>query len=469
MNTENSPQESTTRRKFVKGTAATAAAAALPVESYAQVAGSDQVKVGMVGVGGRNSGAIVQNLTASDSAVLYAMADAFQDKIDGTGPRGKGLPAIQKQLEKDNKSAQVDVPESRQYAGFDAYKQVIDQVDLVCIATPPGFRPLHFEYAIQQNKHVFMEKPVCVDAWGFNKIIETAKQADQQGRKVVVGLQRHYEDSYLQAFKKVHEEGLIGDIVAGYAWWNTRRPWIISRQPGWTEMEYQMRNWYHFNWLCGDHIAEQHVHNLDVINWFVSGDSEKGGHPASAYGFGGRAGEEPRSVGEIFDHHSVNFRYGSEDNHVVMASQCRHLPDCDNKVAEEIHGTEGILYCEGNNTRITTLDGKETKWSYRAPRTPVSPYQTEHDELYKAIAEDKPLNNAYYGAKSSFTSVMGRLASYSGKVVDWDTAAKSDFTIMPEEYDFNAPAPVKPDSDGNYEIAIPGQWKLPWDEDGKKA
>ena len=449
------------RRKFVAGGATMAAAAALPVELSAQVAGSDEIKVGMVGVGGRNSGAIVQNLTANDSARLVAVADAFQDKIDGTGPRGKGLPVIQSTLEKAGKGKQIDVPASRQYAGFDAYQAVIDQVDLVCIATPPGFRPIHFEYAIQQNKHVFMEKPVCVDAWGFNKIIESAKMADQKGRKVVVGLQRHYENVYLEAFKKVHEEKLIGDIVSAQAWWNGNRPWIISREPGWTEMEYQMRNWYHFNWLCGDHIAEQHVHNLDVVNWFVSGDSEKGGHPVSAQGMGGRAGTEPLSVGEIFDHHFAEFRYGPENNNAVMNSQCRHIANTWKKVAEEIHGTDGILHLSAG--KITDLKG-ETKWQYRVPRgqPDPNPYQVEHDLLYKAIREDTPHNDAYYGAKSSFTSVLGRLATYSGQEISWDEAVKSDFNIGPAEFSMNAEAPVKPGPDGNYEIAIPGQWKLPW-------
>ena len=462
-NNKNSEELKTSRRKFVAGTAtATAAAAAstLPVESFAQVAGSDLVKVGMVGCGGRNSGAIVQNLTANDSAQLVAIAEAFQDKIDGTGPRGKGLPLIQKQLEKEGKSKQIDVPSARQYVGFDAYKQVIDEVDLVCIATPPGFRPLHFEYAVQQGKHVFMEKPVCVDAWGFNKVIEAAKVADQKNLKVVVGLQRHYQKVYLEAFKKVHEEGLIGDIVGAQAWWNGNRPWIIAREPGWTEMEYQMRNWYHFNWLCGDHIAEQHVHNIDIINWFVSGDSKNGGNPVKAQGMGGRAGTEPASVGEIFDHHYVEFRYGNEHNNAVMNSQCRHIKGTWRNVAEEIHGSDGILHL--GSGRITDLKG-ETKWQYRKPRSgDPNPYQVEHDTLYKHIREDKPLNNAYYGAKSSFSSVFGRLATYSGQEITWEEATKSDFNIGPKEYDLNAEAPVKPNGDGDYEIAIPGTWPLPW-------
>ncbi len=453
-------EESLSRRRFVSGAATLGAAAALPVELCAQVAGSDAVKVGLIGLGGRGSGAIVQNLTASDSAKLVAVADAFQDKIDGTGKRAAGLPRVQKQLEDLGKGSQIDVPKSRQFVGFDAYKGVIDECDLVVIATPPGFRPIHFDYAVQQGKHVFMEKPVCVDAEGFNKVIEAAKRADDKNLKVVVGLQRHYQNVYLEAFKKVHEEGLIGEVRGGQAWWNGNRPWIVSREPGWTEMEYQMRNWYHFNWLCGDHIAEQHVHNLDVVNWFVSGDSEKGGHPVLAQGMGGRAGTEPRSVGEIFDHHYVEFHYGEEHGGAILNSQCRHISGTWSKVAEEIHGTEGVLYLPQG--RITDFKGN-VKWQYRAPREgDPNPTQVEHDELYRFIRENLAHNDAYYGAKSSFTSVLGRLATYSGQEVKWDDAVKSNFSLMPKEFDMNAEAPVKPGPDGNYEIAVPGQWKLPW-------
>jgi predicted dehydrogenase len=455
-----SHEKDLSRRRFV-ASAATAGAAAsiLPVEMCAQVAGSDAVKVGLIGCGGRGSGAVQQNLTANDSARLVAVAEAFEDKIDGTGPRSKkgGILAL---LEKAGNSSQVDVPKSRQFVGFDAYKGVIEECDVVCIATPPGFRPIHFEYAMQQGKHVFMEKPVCVDAEGFNKVIEAAKIADQKGLKVVVGLQRHYQEVYLQAFEKVHSDGMIGDILGAQAWWNTQRPWIVERQPGWTEMEYQMRNWYHFNWLCGDHIAEQHVHNIDVVNWFVSDDSINGGHPVSAQGMGGRAGTEPRSVSEIYDHHYVEFRYGAEQNNAIMNSQCRHIPGTWRQIGEEIHGTEGILHLEAG--RITDLKG-EVKWQYRKPRTgATNPYQVEHDVLYDAIKNNSPLNNAYYGARSSFTSVLGRLATYSGQEVKWDEAVSSNFSILPEEFDFNGVAPVQPGEDGNYEIAIPGQWKLPW-------
>ncbi len=451
---------STSRRKFVAGaTAVGAAASALPVQSFANVAGSDQVKVGLIGVGGRGSGAIVQNLTGNDKAVFHSVADAFGDKIDGTGPRARGIPQIQKTLEESGKGGQMDVPAERQHAGFDAYKAVIDEVDVVCIATPPGFRPIHFDYAIQQGTHVFMEKPVCVDAKGYNTVINAAKLADEKGLKCVVGLQRHYQGVYEAAFEKVHKEGLIGEIVSAQCWWNTQRPWIVARQDGWTEMEYQMRNWYHFNWLCGDHIAEQHVHNLDIVNWFVSGDSEKGGNPISVQGMGGRQGTEPKSVGEIFDHHYCEFRYGPEYNNAIMNSQCRHIKGTWRQVAEEIHGTEGILYL--GQGKITNRKG-ETIWQYRKPRGEANPYQVEHDRLHDAIINDKPLNNAYYGAKSSFTAVLGRMATYSGQNITWDEAVESDFSILPEEFDMNAEPPVKPDGNGDYYVAIPGEYKLPW-------
>lgn len=451
----------TSRRKFIAGTAAaTAAASALPVESYAQVAGSDMIKVGMIGCGGRGSGAIVQDLAASDNAHLVAMGDAFQDKIDGTGIRATGLPVIQKQLEKDGKGKQVDVPASRQFAGFDAYKKVIDAVDLVVIATPPGFRPFHFEAAVEAGKHIFMEKPVCVDAAGYNKVIKAAEMADEKKLKVVVGLQRHYQDSYLKALEKV-QAGEIGDIISGQCWWNSGGVWTVERQEGWSEMEYQMRNWYYFNWLCGDHICEQHVHNIDVINWFFSNNSETGGHPTKAQGMGGREVRVGPNTGEIFDHHYVEFRY---DGDKVANSQCRHQKNCMNKVEEEIHGTDGILYTSGGKAKIVDHKGKE-KWNYRN-RKAANPYQVEHDVLHQHIRENKAINNAHFAAKSSFTSVLGRLATYSGKEVSWDEAVKSNFSIMPEDFSFDAAPIPKPDKDGLYPTAKPGEWPLPW---AKKA
>ena len=250
MSTETQP----TRREFLGKTAAAAtvtsvAATGLTVAQSANVAGSDRIKVGLIGSGGRGSGAANQALsTKQEGVVLHAICDAFKEKADG---------ALSNLRTKHADKVQVD--DSRIFTGLDGYQGVIDSCDLVILTTPPGFRPYHFEAAINAGKHVFMEKPVAVDSPGVRKVLEMAKVADEKNLKVVVGLQRHYQNVYLEAFKKVHEEKLIGDVRGGQAWWNGRRPWIVAREPGWTEMEYQMRNWYHFNWLCGDHIVEQHV------------------------------------------------------------------------------------------------------------------------------------------------------------------------------------------------------------------
>jgi predicted dehydrogenase len=455
---ETNQTEPTSRRKFLAGSAGVAAASALPVELCAQVAGSDEIKVGMVGCGGRNSGAIVQNLNANDGARLVAVAEAFADKIDGTGPRGSGLPAIQKQLEKMGKEGQMDVPASRQFAGFDAYKQVIDQVDVVCIATPPGFRPIHFDYAVKAGKHVFMEKPVCVDAHGYNMVMKSAEEADQKNLKVVVGLQRHCQDSYLESFKK-YKEGAIGQMVSAQAYWDGARPWTIDRQPGWSEMEFQMRNWQQFRWLSGDHICEQHVHNIDVINWFASGDPIMGGHPVSAQGHGARIDESP-AIGEIFNQHFIEYRYGPEHNSAIMNSQCRQIKGTFRRVGEEIFGSEGIM--DPGKGTITDFQGN-VKWQYRKPRGGAkNPKDAEHEKLWDAILNDKPQNDAYFAAKSSFTAVLGRIATYSGQNVIWDEAVKSDYSLMPEEFAFDAEPPVLPNENGEYDVAIPGKWKLPW-------
>ncbi len=452
----------TSRRRFVASTTAAAGAATaasqMPVELFANVAGSDEIKVGMIGCGGRNSGAIIQNLNANDSARLVAVAEAFADKIDGTGPRGSGLPVIQKNLEKAGKGKQIDVPESRQFAGLDAYKHVVDQADLICIATPPGFRPIHFDYAVKAGKHVFMEKPVCVDAEGFNKVIAAAKEADQKNLKVVVGLQRHCQDSYLQSYAK-YQEGMIGEIRSAQAYWVGSRPWTIERQAGWTEMEFQVRNWQQFQWLSGDHNTEQHVHNLDVINWFVSGDPIMGGNPISAQGTGSRTDESPK-IGEIFNSHWIEYRYGPEHNNVIMNSQARQTKGTWRRVGEEIIGTEGIM--DPGKGMVTDLKGKPI-WQYRKPRSgAVNPKQAEHDKLYDAILNDKPQNDAYFGAKSSFTAVLGRLASYTGQNVKWDEAVASNFSLLPEEFAWDAEPPVLPNGEGIYDVAIPGKRPLPW-------
>jgi predicted dehydrogenase len=451
--TPSSPAPS--RRDFLRttSTAAVGAAAtgALTVERSAWAAGSDEIKVGLIGCGGRGSGAANQALSTSQPGVkLYAMADAFKDRLDGAHSNLRNA-----------KPDKVDVSDDRKFAGPDGYKQVIDQCDLVILTTPPGFRPYHFEAAVNAGKHIFMEKPVAVDAPGVRKVQEMAKIADEKNLKVVVGLQRRYQNCYIEALKQVKEQGIIGDIVSGQVYWNGGGIWFRDRLPGQSEIQYQVQNWYFFTWLCGDHINEQHIHNIDVANWFI------GSHPEKAQGMGGRMQRVDRKFGQIYDHHYVEFTYA---NGVRVNSQCRHQSGVYNAVKEEFTGTKGILYLD-NSGRCYANDHKgNTIWKYR-PSGKVDPkdkkaakrggdpdpYQTEHDMLQAAVRENKPLNNAYYGAESTLTAIMGRMATYSGKEITWDQALNSKVQHMPNIITWESEAPVKPDADGWYPIAIPGQ------------
>ena len=287
-----------TRREFVKQSSLIAGGLfATKLAGANFFSGADDViKIALVGCGGRGTGAAMQALSTKQNVKLVAMADAFRDRLDdcyktiNSGEAdGSG---------KANFKNKIDVPEERKFTGFDGYQKAIALADVVILATPPGFRPIHFEEAIKQNKHVFMEKPVATDPAGVQKVLAAAALAKQKKLNVVVGLQRHYQNSYRELYKR---KDLIGDITSAQAWWNNDGVWVKKRKYNMTEMEYQMRNWYYFVWLCGDHIAEQHIHNIDVINWF------KGGYPVKAQGMGGREVRKGKDYGEIFDHHYVEF------------------------------------------------------------------------------------------------------------------------------------------------------------------
>jgi myo-inositol 2-dehydrogenase/D-chiro-inositol 1-dehydrogenase len=429
------------RRDFLRGGIAAGAGFALSAATHAHAAsGSDEVKIGLIGSGGRGSGAASQALsTGNKNMVLWAMGDAHKDRLDSAYSNLS------------NKHPdQVKVPDERKFVGLDAYEKVLKECDLVILATPPGFRPYHFEAAINAGKHVFMEKPVAVDAPGIRKVLEVAKIADEKGLKVACGLQRRYQDCYLEALKQVKENNIIGDIVGGQVYWNSAGVWVKDRLPGQTELQYQLLNWYYFNWLCGDHIAEQHVHNIDVANWFI------GSNPVSAQGMGGRQVRTGKEFGEIFDHHYVEFTYA---NGVRINSQCRHQKGCYNPVREEFTGTKGILYLD-NGGRCYANDHKgNTIWKYRSSnpdRKDPDPYQVEHNVLQDAILNNKPRNDAYYTAESTMTSILGRMASYGGKEVQWDAAINSKIQLMPAKVTWETEPPVKPKEDGTYEIATPG-------------
>ena len=448
------------RRDFLKGTAAVAGAAlaANLIAPKAHAGGADLIRVGLIGCGGRGSGAAFQTLSVPGSNVkLVAMADALEDRLNGGYDNIKG--EIAKLKAKPAEKGGVDITEKldvapdKKFTGLDAYKKVLENCDMVILATPPGFRPQHFEAAIAAGKNVFMEKPVCVDSWGARLVAETAKKADEKNLKVTVGLQRRYQNNYLAAFAKV-QEGVIGDIISAQVYWNGEDIWFKKRDAAQklygdvSEMKYQVYNWYHFAWLCGDHICEQHVHNLDVANWFI------GAHPVSAAGMGGRTVKERNS--EIFDSHYVEYRY---PNGVIVNSQCRQIPNTKTEVREEFHGTKGVLRISGGNDAVATDYKGNLIWKYEGKDNP-NPYQVEHNVLHSMIRENKPHNDAYYGLSSTFTAVLGRYATYTGKEHFYDKAMALDYRLSPEVVTFDTPPPTKPDSAGKYAVPVPGQFKI---------
>lgn len=438
-----------TRRSFVQGTgvllAASAFSQAMPIARAAYAAGSDTLKIALIGCGGRGTGAAAQALSTSGSVKLWAMADLFADKLETSlASLCKGQNARYDVAAHKGFAGKVEVPPERRFIGFDAYKQAIDSgVDVVILTTAPHFRSIHFAYAVQQGKHAFLEKPVAVDAPGIRRVLAAAEMAKQKNLKVGVGLQRHHDALYEETVKRIRD-GAIGDIVFQRAYWNGTgyriRP---PREPGMTEMTYQLRNPYHYTWISGDNIAEQHVHNLDVCNWI------KGAHPVSAQGMGGRQVRIGPLFGDIFDHHFVEFTYADGSQ---LFSQCRHMSGCWNSVAEHVIGTKGKA--EVNAGRIEA--GADT-WRYRGQKT--NPYQVEHDRLFDAIRNDKPHNEAENGALSTMTAIMGRMATYSGKVVTWDDAIKSELSLVPDRYDFSGTPPTLPDKNGLYACAVPGVTK----------
>ena len=438
MNTE----KKNSRRDFVKTSAVlTGGVMATPLLSKANFfsGAEDTIKVALIGCGGRGTGAAMQALSTKQNVKLVAMADAFRDRIDGSY---KGLTA--EGGDKKNIKSKIDVPEERKYVGFDGYKKAMAHADVVILTTPPGFRPIHFEEAVKQGKQIFMEKPVATDPAGIKRVLDAAEIAKQKKLNVVVGLQRHYQNSYRELYAK---KALIGDITSAQAWWNNDGVWVNPRKPGQTEMEYQMRNWYYFNWLCGDHIVEQHIHNIDVVNWF------KGGYPVKAQGMGGRQVRKGKDHGEIFDHHYVEFQYADGS---ILNSQCRHIPGTMSKVDELLIGTKGKIFCGAAHIK----DNAGNVIFQFDKKTENDPYQSEHDELFAAIAKGEyKFADAENGAKSTMTAIFGRMATYSGQALNWDKILNSGIDIMPKEFAWNATPPIVPDADGYYPIAVPGKTK----------
>ncbi|MBN1292805.1 MAG: Gfo/Idh/MocA family oxidoreductase [Candidatus Latescibacteria bacterium] len=399
------------------------------------------IKAGLIGCGGRGRGAALNFLNSGPSLRITALADVFQDRVD----------EAVKQVTDKSKGGQ-DTPPENQFVGFDAYKKVIDSgVDVLLIATPPHFRPEHFAAAVAANKHVFMEKPVAVDPVGAKSIIESAGQARTKNLTVVTGTQRHHQDKYVETLKQV-ANGAIGDIVAARCYWNQNQLWYRERQPGWSDMEWMIRDWVNWTWLSGDHIVEQHVHNIDVINWFT------GKLPVKAVGFGGRA---RRVTGDQFDYFSIDFEY--EDG-MHTHSMCRQVNGCANNVSEFIVGTKGSTNCADT---IYNLDGS-VKWKCieiesgqakePAPYEVTyledvrSPYDQEHVDFVTSVRTGEPLNEARLTAESTMCAIMGRISAYTGRETTWKEMMDSDLRLGPTEYAMGK-------MDTNPVIPVPGEDK----------
>ena len=433
------------RRDFLKTSSAAAALGTgllSTVSAKAFADGDDEIKIGLVGCGGRGSGAASEALKSPGNVRLVAMGDAFRDQLDSS------LNRIDKAVENDD-TAHVDVKEENKFVGFDAFRKVIDSdVDLVVLATPPGFRPMMFEYAIEQGKHVFMEKPVATDAAGVRKVLEAAKVAKAKKLKVGVGLQRHHQLPYQEFIKRIHD-GEIGDIRALRVYWNGGGVWDPrrTRDQVKSEMEYQMRNWYYYNWLCGDHICEQHIHNLDIGNWIMQK------YPVSAIGMGGREVRTDPKYGEIFDHHAVQYTY---DDGTVMFSECRHIKNCWNSVTEHAHGTKGTVHLSSNARACSFEMANGNSERYRGENP--YPYQVEHNDLFAAIRAGEEYSEAEYGAMSTMTAILGRMCTYSGKEISMEQALNEGPQIVPDWKDlaWNAKPPTVPDEQGHYPVPVPG-------------
>jgi predicted dehydrogenase len=422
-----------TRRELLKSSAVAAGSlvlsgAAGPL-AFAQ--GSDTIRVGVVGCGGRGSGAAHDCVNSSQGVKIVALADAFADRMKGLKDEFK-------------------VADDRCFVGLDGYKQLmaLADINMVILATPPGFRPIHFAEAIRQGKNAFMEKPVAVCPAGVKMVIEASDLAGQKGLAVVAGTQRRHQPEYVETMKRIHD-GAIGDIVSAQCYWNMGGLWVSERQPGQGDVEWQIRNWLYFTWLSGDHICEQHVHNIDVINWAF-----KDALPETIHGLGGRQFRTDPKYGHINDHFGIEFIYPDD---VRTISMCRQIEGTDGNVSERVVGTKGVTDCSG------VIQG-ENAWRYRGPRG--NAYVLEHTDLIKSIRDGKPLNEGKRIAESTLCAIMGRESAYSRQQIkrSWIMNRCTLNLLPPEGLKLSDAKPVPA-------FAIPGQYQLPgWvpEERGRK-
>ncbi len=445
MSQKQKPQAEFDRRNFIRTAAGTDAAAGafLGAARGAGIDPSQKLKVGFIGTGGRGTGAAVQALSADDNLVLHSVADVFQDKIDGALA----------QLAKDKKVAdQVDVPAERQFVGLDGYKRVLDSgVDVVLLTTSPGFRPLHLRAAIEAGKHVFAEKPMAVDAAGTRHCLETLRMAEGKPLSIVAGFCWRYSPSRRAAYRKVMEEGLIGDVVGIYATYYAghSKPHLDPslRMDGMSDIEWQIRNWYNYTWLGGGGLVEQAVHSVDKIAW-VMGDQP----PISCRATGGLA--QPQAGGNIFDHYHIAYEY---PNNVWCHLGSRKAMGCFNENADYIRGTKGTLVIgRGSEPYIEDNDGKML-WRYRKPREgEANMYQVEHDELFASIRSGEHINDGPRMINSSMMAIMGRMSAQTGKEVSWEEAMAANEELFPNIENLQWDQSYEP-----HGVPVPGVFQIP--------
>jgi len=413
------------RRDFIKTSAAASLAAAIPAGLGLYAAGSDTIRIGVIGCGGRGTGAAIDAVNSSPGVEILALFDPFQDRIESS---------LKKLREK--VPAAVKVSPDRCFTGLDGYHKLlaIKDINYIVTAAPPGFRPIHLKAAVEAGKNVFMEKPVAVDPVGIRSVIASSALAEQKGLAIVAGTQRRHQKKYLEIMKRVHD-GAIGELVGGQCYWNQGDLWVIKKTPQMTDMEWQCRNWLYFSWTSGDHIVEQHVHNIDVMNWAFRSN------PVKVMGMGGRQVRTAPEYGNIFDHFAVEFEY---PNGVRVMSMCRQTAGCAERVEEKIVGTKGHAFGYGEI-------GGANPWKFEADEP--NPYVIEHADLIAAIRAGKPLNEGKRVAESTLCAIMGRMSAYTGRAIGWDWAMNaSKLDLSPAKYEFG-PNPVDP-------VAVPGQTPL---------
>jgi predicted dehydrogenase len=429
----NSPAKNASRREFLTSAAVAGAAVSLSQVPLVHAGGSSTLKIGLIGCGGRGTGAAGQALRADRDVKLWAVGDAFRDRLD-TSLRQLG--------QSSDIAAKIDVANERKFVGFDAYQQVINSgVDVVLLATPPGFRPIHLDAAIRAGKHVFCEKPMAVDGPGVRKVLATAEEARRRRLSLVSGFCWRYFPAMRETVRRIHD-GAIGDVTALHCNYLTGPLWHRARTQDMTDMQYQMRNWYYFTWLSGDFNVEQHNHSLDKMAWVMQNQ-----YPVRCYGVGGRQVRTGPEFGHIYDHFGVVYEFASGAR---CFAYCRQMPGCHSETTDWIVGTRGKanLLGHGNTTPSYTITGANNQVAWRYPtmqlRRDPDMYQVEHNELFASIRSGNPLNDGDWMAKSTLMGIMGRMACYTGQAITFDQALNSREDLSPPAYrwDVNLPTPA---------------------------